>query len=340
MPFGGMLSLGAAGLAGGSALAGLFGGTPTQNVPSYSYQNQGGADQGAFSGTQNLGQYNVGANLLPQYQQIAQNSVNNPYADMFQQGSGTAAGYGVGSGVNAYNAGGALTGSALSQIPNVQALISMGFDPQGALYAQQQNQNQQQNAAILGQSGVASTPYGAGVQQQANTNFNLGWEQQALQRASTAEQGAGSLMSSINSGVNTGQNLQAGAAGQILQGAGMPYNTFQGINANNLATLGQVGSFGQQAAQIPQEQIQDYLAYLSGGTQQQGANVNQQNSVFGQQQQLGSQLGGALAGIGKGWGTAFGGSSGGGGTGGFATNSWGQNNPGVAGSAFYGPAAP
>jgi hypothetical protein len=284
-----------AGISGASALAGLFGGSPASNVQlpqmQNNYTNAGGADQGAYSGIGNLSQYNVPAQLLPQYQQIAQQGVNNPYASQYQQGANQTGAAGMMS-------GGAQTGAALGQLPNVQALMSMGFDPQNALYAQQQNQNQQQNAAILGQSGVAGTPYGAGVQQQANTNFNLGWENQQLQRASTAAQGAGSLLGSIGQATNTGLN-------QMSTGASLPYSTAQGITGNQLGMLGQAGAFGQQAAQLPQQQIQDYLQYLQGSTGQQGVNnqtaqlgLNQANMGFQQNQQMGSQLGGALAKLG------------------------------------------
>jgi hypothetical protein len=301
MPFGGLLSLAPALISGGSALAGLFGGSPASNVQlpqmQNNYTNAGGADQGAYSGIGNLSQYNVPAQLLPQYQQIAQQGVNNPYASQYQQGANQTGAAGMMS-------GGAQTGAALGQLPNVQALMSMGFDPQNALYAQQQNQNQQQNLAMLGQSGVAGTPYGQGVASQANTNFNLGWENQQLQRASTAAQGAGSLLGQIGSATNTGLN-------QMSTGASLPYSTAQGITGNQLGMLGQAGALGQQAAQLPQQQIQDYLSYLSGSTGQQQANtqtaqlgLNQANMGFQQNQQMGQQLGGALAGLGGGWGTS------------------------------------
>ena len=301
MPFGGLgslLSLGAAGLSVGSGLAGLFGGSPASQVQmpqTYQYGNLSGADAGAYGGTQGLGAYNVAAQNLPQYQSLVQQGVNNPYAGGYQQGANA-------TGAAQFGAGANIAGSSLSQLPNVQALIQMGFDPQQALYQQLQNQNQQQSLATLGQSGVAGTPYGQGVNNQNNTNFNLGWENQALQRASTAEQGAGSLLSSITG--NTGAGL-----GMMQQGAGLPYNTFQGINANALGTLSGAGQYGQQASTIPQTQISDYLAYLSGGTGQQGVNnqtgqlgLNQANMAFQQNQQFGNQIGGGLAGLAKGWG--------------------------------------
>lgn len=331
MPFGGLLSLAPALMSGIGAIGGMIGGTPASNVQlpqGYQYQNAPGADTAAYGGIGQLGQYNVPGQYLPQYQQIAQAGVNNPYAQSYQQGANATGQAGMASGAG-------ITGTALSQLPGVNALMSLGFDPQQALYNQLQNQNQQQNAAILAQSGVAQTPYGAGVQQQANTNFNIDWQNQQLQRALQGAQGAGGLLGSIGQATGTGLN-------QMATGAGLPYNTMQGITGNQLGLLGQAGSFGQQAAQLPQQQIQDYLQYLQQASGQQGVNnqtaqlgLNQAQMGFNQSQALGGQLGQSLAGLSKGWGTAFPGSSGG-----FATNAWGQANPGVAGSAYFGPAAP
>lgn len=351
MPFGGLLSIAGPLISGGGALAGLFGGSPSSNVnipqtgsyspgtlppgfnipQTYNMANQGGADTGAYGGIGGLSQYNVPGQLLGQYQSLAQQGVNNPYAGFYGNVAEDAARTGINSGYNAYNAGGALTSGAMGQMPGVGALMSLGFDPQNALYAKLQNQNQQQNAAILGQSGVAGTPYGAGVAADANSNFNINWQNQQLQRALSGAQGAGNLLGNISNVTGQGQGLQAGAAGQILQGGGMPYSTAQGITANQLGLLGQAGQFGLQGATLPQQQIQDYLSYLAQGTSQQGANtgvgqlglglgqlgvsqgqlgvnqgqlgLNQANQAFQQNQAFGNQFGQSLAGLGK----AFGG---------------------------------
>lgn len=323
MPFGGALSLAGPLLGIGSSLFGLSQGSPASQVPSYNYQNRGGADQGAYSGIGQLSNYNIGASLLPQYQQIAQSmNPNNPYAQQYLGGA-------QGAGQAAYGAGAGLTGTSLGQLGNVQQLMNLGFDPQNALYNYTQNLNQQQNLAALGQSGVANTPYGQGVNAMANNQFNMNWENNQLGRASQAAGAAGGLLGSIGQGVGTGTGLMA-------QGAALPYNAYSTINSNALSALSGAGQFGNQTAQIPEQQIANYLQYLGQGTQQQGQNLNQANSSFAQNQAMGSQLGSSLAGLGNAWGKAFGGGSGGGG---FATNAWGQSNPGVAGSAYYGPVA-
>ena len=332
MPFGGLLSIAGPMMGIGSSLAGLFGGTPSQNVQApqgFQMPNMGGAANSAFGSIPGLSNYNVAGNLLPQYQGIAQNVANNPYSQGYVGNSAATGAAGMG-------AGAALTGSSLSQLPNVQALMNLGFDPQNALYNQLQNTNQQQNQAILGQSGVANTPYGAGVTQQSNNQFNMNWENQQLGRASQAAGAAGGLLGSIGQGTNTG--LQ-----QMAQGAQLPYSAYTGTQTDALSALAGTGQFGSLAGQVPQQQIQDYLQYLGAGTGQQNANtglfnsqLGQANQTFNQQQTLSGQLGGGLAGLAKGWGN-MGTSPMGGGTGGFATNSWAQNNPGVAGSGFYGP---
>lgn len=328
MPFGGLLSLGSGLVGVGSSLAGLFGGggTPASQVPTYSYANMGGADQGAYGGIGNLSNYNIGANYLPTYQSLVSNLLpqNNPYAQSYINNAASTGQAGMNSGAALTQAGlsgipGAqgLTNSSLSLMPDVQSLINLGFDPQNAMYAKLQNQNQQQNAAILGNSGVASTPYGAGVMADANTNFNLGWQNQALQRAATGAGAAGGLLGNITNGANTGTNMLGSLAGltgtglsEMERGGALPYQAYTGVNTGGLSALSGAGQFGNMVSSIPQTSISDYLSYLSGGTQQQGANLNQANSSFNQSQALGAGLGRGLSQLGTGWNNAFGGGGG------------------------------
>ena len=316
MPFGGMLSLGAGAMGLGGGLMGLFGGgsQQPQAPPTYQFGNMGGADQGAFSGTQQLGQYNVPWQLMPQYSGIGQGMVNDPNAGLFQQGAGTAGAMGMGAGINAYNAGGGLMGAANSLTPDVSALISMGFDPQQALYNRTQQQVQDQTRAGLEARGVDMTPYGAGVEGQTMSNFNIDWQNNLLNRASQGAGAAGNLLGQIGQGQNQGFGLQTGGAGAFLQGAGTPYQTSQGIGQNQLSTLQGMGQFGLQGAQIPQQQIGDYLGYLGAGVgAQNSANQNYlgqlqaQRQQFGENQIFGAGIGSGLASIGRNWPSGWGG---------------------------------
>jgi hypothetical protein len=283
---------------------------PASNVSvpqPYQLTHNAGADTGAYAGAQALNQYNLGGQNLGQYQNLTQQGVANPYGGQYQQGAGVVGGMGVGAGQQAFNAGGQIMGAAQGALPDVQALLQMGFDPQGALYARTQQQMQDQNAARAAQQGVAGTPYGQGVQNQANSNFNIDWQNQQLQRALAGAQGAGGLLGQLGASSQQGAGMQNAGLQEMLQGFGQPYNTFRGINADQLALLNQAGGYGQQAAQIPQQQIQDYLAYLNQSNQNQNTqisaqqlNLAKQKAIFDQAQALGKDAGqaiGAVAGM-------------------------------------------
>lgn len=205
------------------------------NAPSvYGFQNQQGADQGAYGAIGSI----PGAIAATGY---------NP-ANTVQQGQGII--------------------NSVQGLPQyAQAALQSGFDPQNAYYAQMQNQNQQQALAMEAAQGVSGTPYGAGLTNQSNQNFNLNWENQALQRQA---QGAG-----------TAANLYGAYGSGVGQGAGLQQ------------------SGGQFAAGVPQMQAQDYTNYLQAGT---GAS-NARTSAFDSTQRASQaqwsgigQLGGALAG--------------------------------------------
>ena len=320
MPFGGMLSLGLGAASAAGGLAGLFAGNPASNVPTpqiqnYQFGGMSGADQGAQTGTQGLSQYNVGGQTLPQYSNLVQQGVNNPYAPGFQSGAGGAGQMGMQAGANAYGMGGALGGASLGTLPDVNALLQLGFDPQNALYSKLQQQNTDQTRAGEAASGIQSSPYGAGLEDQSNQNFNLAWQNNQLGREAQGAGAAGGLLGQAGGGLQQGAGMQAGGAAEYLQGAGTPYNTFQGINADALGKLGQRAQFGNMAATIPQQQIQDYLAYLGQGTSSnavsnQGAlglgnfQLQQANSGFNQNQTLGSNIGGGLGMMASGWGNS------------------------------------
>ena len=115
--------------------------------------------------------------------------------------------------------------------------LATGFDPQNALYNKMYQQNQDQTNATNAANGVANTPYGAGLAQQSGANFNLDWENQAIQRQQTGAQTAEGLLGTQASNIATGAGLEQSA--------------------------------GQYAAGNYQNSIQDLLSYLSGGTQAQ-----------------------------------------------------------------------
>lgn len=232
--------------------------TPSENVqapnlaPTYQASGSSQADVGALGGISNLGGYNTWGQLYPQVSGIAQGLVGSPYANQYQQGAGTAGQMGMAGALGAYGQGQNLYGMG-------NQIAQTAFDPQSALYSRTAQQLQDQTRAANMAAGVGTTPYGAGIEAQNMSNFNIDWQNQQLQRQLQGIQGASSAF-------GQGAGLQAAAPGQFLTGAGMPYTTQQAIGGQNLGTLGTMAGFGAQGAQIPQQQIQDYLSYLGWGT--------------------------------------------------------------------------
>ena len=300
------------GIIGGiGALSGLFGGGGASNIqspPSYSYMNMPGADAGAYGGIGNLSQYgNAGASTLPYATNTFQGLYNNPYAAGAQGGANYASGLGQTAALGAYGAGANLTGAGIGMLPYASSIMNTAMDPQGALYnqtlGQVTNAANAQNAA----SGISMTPYGAGVANTANSNFNINWENNQLAREATGASAAGGLLSNAGGAINTGTGIMNTAPGQYASAAAMPYATAAGIGQGQNAATSSYLSNIMQAQGIPQQQIQDYLTYMQGGTAQQNANtnlmqtqINQSNAAYNQQMGYGTMLGSSLYGIGKG----------------------------------------
>lgn len=299
------VSLGGIGalVGGGSALAGLFGvGTnqpPTPPPPAYMPASLPGADQGAYSGIGALPNYNTAAGALPYAQNTFQNLYNNPYAGLYQGLSNNTAGVGYGAGSN-------LVGAGQSYLPYAQQTLQTGFDPQNALYNQQFQLQTDQDRASQAARGIATTPYGAGVENQANQLFNLNWQNAQLGRQATAANTASMLTNSAGGATTTGLNTM-NAAGAL------PYGTANTIGGNQNSAIGAYGGFGTTAMAPMQQQIADYLQYLQLGNQSAGVNNQQyanqltgQNQQFNQNQILGKNLGSSISGLG----TYFGGGNG------------------------------
>lgn len=138
--------------------------------------------------------------------------------------------------------------------PYISQALTQGFDPQNALYNKLFQQQQDQANAENAMAGVATTPYGAGLVNQGNQNFNLAWQQQQLanqaQAAGTASQLANAGMGALSSGAGTAGNL-----------------------------LGSAAAAEQAPQNLIQQQIQDYLAYISANTANSAAMTGATNAA-------------------------------------------------------------
>jgi hypothetical protein len=154
-------------------------------------------------------------------------------------------------------------------------IMQTAFDPQQALYNQQlQSLTDSQNAQNAA-SGLASSPYAAGLDAQNVQNFNIGWQNQQLNRETQGANAYGAL---------AGQ-----AAGDIGQGFGELGASYNAPSNQYLsqeeATLGAQNSLGQ-----------DYQNFL-------GTALGYQNSYNQAQQQnfLDTAILGQGLGQGLGW---------------------------------------
>jgi hypothetical protein len=223
---------------------------PANPTPAYQYPNMGTAASGALTGTQQLPNY--AQQNYPQFQSATNNITSGAYGAPQIQGAGNTA-----------------ISSGNSLVPYATQALQTGFDPQNAQYNAQFGQQQQQTGANAAANGVAGTPYGAGVTNAADNEFNLAWQQQELQRQQTGASTANSLLNQQNQGATTGSNLLTGAANE------------------NLTGLTALNNAGSAATGVDQQMIQDFLAYLSGGTSASNAATNQysaeSSAALGQQ---------------------------------------------------------
>lgn len=200
-------------------------------TPSHQYGQQGAADQGAISGIQGLSGLNYAQQNYPQFQQATGNITSGAYGAPQIQGGGNTS-------IAAGN----------SLVPFANQTLQTAFDPQSALYDQQRQLNTDQTRATSATQGVAGTPYGAGVENKSNQDFNLAWQNAQLARQAQGASTAEGLIGQQGQSATTGANLLTGAAQTPLN------------------ALSQLNAAGGQTSAVPQQAISDFLAYLQGGT--------------------------------------------------------------------------
>jgi hypothetical protein len=295
-----------------------------------------------------MGQYNLGGQNLPWYQQLTQGGVNNPYIGQYQQGAGVAGGLGQGAGLGTFGYGQGVQGMGAGLEPGVEQLMTLGFDPQNALYARTQQQLQDQTRAASAAAGTGGTPYGAGVEGQTMSNFNIDWQNNQLQRAATGANAAGALGGQAANIIGAGTSLENQGLSQYMMGSSLPYSTAQGINQTQRGVLSDAAGYGQQAAAIPEWQAQAYANMASqdaawkqgqekiqlGQAQQefdQAAAVGKDIAAIGAAPFTGGASLGMMAGGGGGGSNMFGGGYGGQGFGGGWGGGGGGGSPGMSG---------
>ena len=131
---------------------------------------QAGAEPWGSQGNALYGQANSGFNQL--YQQ----ALTNPYYGQAQNNANQAGQTGQAFGQQEMGYGQGLANLAGSLGQYAPAIAQTAFDPQNALYNRTQGQITNQANATAAQSGLAGSPFGAGLTNQANENFNIDWQ--------------------------------------------------------------------------------------------------------------------------------------------------------------------
>ncbi len=315
------LGIGTALLGAGSSIAGMMHGTPAQNVQmpqmfQMPYMPQ--AASGAFNSAQTMGGMpNVPQQLFPQFEQAAGTVLNNPGAGGMLAGAQGAANLGAGVAGNEFGLGSFLAGSGASMMPYAQPLLAAGFDPQNALYGRTAQQLQEQTRAGEAARGLGNSPFGAGLENQAMSNFNIDWNNNQLQRMLAGAQGATGVMQGAGNAITAGAGLMGQAPGMLASTSMLPYQAYNQIGGDQFNALNTVSGAGMNMLQTPQAQQNAYMQYLQGGNQSgQVANqtgqlgLNQANLGFNQQQTMGNNLGRSLSMLGGQMGGSGGGSGG------------------------------
>ncbi|WP_155696607.1 hypothetical protein [Burkholderia stagnalis] len=254
----------AGGLVSGAMSPSTSGGGPSYYVPT----GLGTADttwQNLLSGISNV--YNLKG--LDQYGEASFNSgleANALYAPAYQNAA------------NAAGQGYANAGTALTNLGNLdlatqrqllgagQSVFNMGLDPQSALYDRTLNQVTQQTGATNSMYGLGSSAAGAGVQNQALSNFNIDWQNNQLSRALQGLQGYTGAASTAGQYGQAGANALTQAPQYTLAGGQLPYQTAQTIAGMPGQLAGQYGAFLNQNVYGPAEGIMGtIIPYMNYG---------------------------------------------------------------------------
>ena len=220
---------------------------------------------------QQLGnQQGVNDNTTPLYYGSLQGGLNaqNAYAPGYQAGANMAG--------QSYGYTGQQLGQQSAQnYATQQALLNAGqqtyqtaLDPQNALYNRTVQQLQDQTGATNSMYGLGSSAAGAGVANQALSNFNIDWQNNQLSRQLQGLQGYGQAAQTAGGYGQLGTSQLEQSPGYTLQAGQVPYQAAQGAAAYPGQLAGQYATGLEQgplsSANAISSQIIPYLNYGQG----------------------------------------------------------------------------
>lgn len=252
----------------------MSGGTQQAPTP-YQPPNQAGAAAGFQQGTSQLSQAGsaLSSQVTPQFSQITSNVANNPYYGQAQAGA-TAAANTATSQVAPQQLGAASNLSNLSTLGGMAgaSILNTGFDPQQALYNQTQMKTADQANATNSAYGLGNSPYGAGVANQSNTNFNIDWQNAQLARQISALGAYDTNLGATGQGYTQASDLGTAGLNTQVTAAALPYQTYLQQQQNQLSALGAQVQGTNASNALTQQATTDQGQYLNiGQTASQGA---------------------------------------------------------------------
>lgn len=266
----------------GGIVSGLFGAsTPSApNIQVWQPQYTGQADTQGYNSITGINQNNPYAANAGNYQGVLNANLNNPYAAPAQTAANTAGQQYASLGTQGAASGNALNQGAMSLLPYVSQIENTAMDPQSALYNRTFQQLQDQTGVSNAQNGLTGSPYGAGVANQANSNFNIDWQNNQLARQAQGLQAAGQGVQQAGQGASTAQNVGTGAAASTIAGGATPYAAYNN-NLNNMQTA--LNNYGQSTVAgntNTQTAVQDLLNYMTLGANQSNAQAKQTQTSY------------------------------------------------------------
>lgn len=228
----------------GGIVSGFFGEDPGA-PPQVSVWQPGGLQQ-ADTTYQNLTQRAAANNPYianqPAYSQYLANSLNNPYAAGAQTAANQAgAAYGT-IGNQALANSGAMSNAAQQMLGAGQQVWNTALDPQSALYQRTLQQLQDQTRASQAARGITNSGYGANLENEALSNFNIDWQNQQLNRQMAGLNAMGGATTGAGNAYGVANQLGASGAESLGSSGMVPYATSSSILGNMLNALNNYGS--------------------------------------------------------------------------------------------------
>ena len=248
--------------------------------------NQPGIDT---SYNQLFNQLQTGANGLvnfgiPAVYNYASNIQNNPYSSTALSGALQGADFAKQQQIpGLQSAATNLIGAAQTGTPYAQQALQTGFDPQNALYNRTQQQVQDQANAINAMYGLSSSPYGAGVANQANTNFNIDWQNNQLARQGQAAQTYGNLSQTAAGDYQAGLGYLGQIPGTMTGASAIPYSTYNTLQAQPMQAISNAANTAQQIYNPTTAAMGSALGYLGTGINAGAAFNNATNANYANQ---------------------------------------------------------